>query len=448
MAGTMKLLLGGDIHIGRASTRVIGPEAPDGLRAAVAPWRLRATAAWERMVDLAVAEGVAAVGLAGDVVDEDNRYWEAIGPLEAGISRLAEHGILTVAVAGNHDHDVLARLADQLPPERFVLLGRGGRWERHTLARDGQKLHIDGWSFPRRQVTSDPLADYDLPADPAAPILGMVHGDLDASTSPYAPLSLARLRSTRARGWLVGHLHAPRLLDQKVGPADEPWILYPGSPQALDPGEPGAHGAWLCEVDRRDVKRPQLRAISTVRYERCEVDLTGADDDQAVQDLILQAVRAAGDRIVAEDAPDVSAIRLRLGLTGRSAASQRVGAIAEGLADDLDLRFGEARLGVERVESRTLPAIDLAEHAASASAPGALARLLLWIEGAGEPPPGAEDLLRRTTEMIEQVAARGELAGLWASSTQARPTVDEDAARDRLVERARALLGELVEAEP
>ncbi len=444
----MKLLLGGDIHIGRASTRATGSTDSDSARADAAPDRLRASAAWERMVDLAIAEGVSAVLLAGDVVDEDNRYWEAIGPLEAGMARLAEAGIAALAVAGNHDHDVLARLADQLPPQRFVLLGRGGRWERHTLVRDGRRLHIDGWSFPRRQVASDPLADYDLPDDPAAPILGMVHGDLDASTSPYAPLNLARLRSTPPRGWLIGHVHAPRLIDDDPAKAiGRPWVLCPGSPQALDPGETGAHGAWLWELDGRDAARPRLRAISTVRYERCDVDLTGADDPSAVETAILQAVRDAGEDISAKDPGELAAIRLRLVLTGRSAISKQVPAIAEGLTDDLALRFGEARLGVERVENRTLPAIDLSEHAASASAPGALARLLVWLDGAGEPPPGAEDLVMRAREAMEQVAARPGLAGLRRSAETGRHGVDEAAARDRLDERARALLGELVEGE-
>jgi DNA repair exonuclease SbcCD nuclease subunit len=141
---------------------------------------LRAAMAWNRLVDLAIEERVAAVCLSGDIIDEDNKFWEAIGALEHGINRLSSANIRTFVVAGNHDYDVLSRIASHLPREHFALVGRGGVWERITLnnGADG-KLNIDGWSFPGQRVYTSPLESYDLPADHLVPTLGIVHGDLD-----------------------------------------------------------------------------------------------------------------------------------------------------------------------------------------------------------------------------------------------------------------------------
>ena len=84
---------------------------------------------WEMIVDRAITETVDAVALSGDIVDQDNRFFEATGPLERGILLLASKGIHTFAVSGNHDYDVLHRLADSIGSEHFHLLGRGGQWE-------------------------------------------------------------------------------------------------------------------------------------------------------------------------------------------------------------------------------------------------------------------------------------------------------------------------------
>lgn len=265
----MRLILTGDLHLGRSSARM-----PESLH----PNELRAATAWSRIVDLAIQEQVSVVCLSGDVVDEDNKFWEAFGPLERGIRRLAEANIRTIAVAGNHDFDVLVRLADQLPPEHFILLGRGGNWERVTINEPGQTgLHLDGWSFPSRQVHYSPLNSYDLDRDPAVPILGMVHGDLNTTTTSYAPLEFARLQELAPAGWLLGHIHAPRLFD---GP---PWVLYPGSPQALDPGETGAHGPWILEVSGGTLGVPVQHPLSSVWYGQCSIDLSGTKNETELE---------------------------------------------------------------------------------------------------------------------------------------------------------------------
>lgn len=207
----LQVLVTGDIHVDLTSTR---------LPATFPVEFARAVNGWQAVVDSAIAHRCDLLILTGDIVDQDNKFWEAIGPLASGIHRLVEHDIRTVAVSGNHDHDVLPRLADQFAGSgAFRLLGRDGQWERYSVDVAGQAvLHIDGWSFPNQYVDFDPVEAYPATDGDGIPVVGIVHGDLDAPGSRYAPLSLARLRQQRVDGWVLGHIHKPQLIIVRAVP--------------------------------------------------------------------------------------------------------------------------------------------------------------------------------------------------------------------------------------
>jgi exonuclease SbcD len=423
--GPIRLLMTGDLHLGRASSRV--PEEIDRAE-------LRATNAWQRIVDLALAERASAVCLSGDIADEDNKFWEAIGPLERGIKRLAEAGIPTVAVAGNHDYQVLMRLADQLPPESFYLLGRGGQWERLALTQDGAAvLHIDGWSFPTRHVLENPVASHGFGRDGLIPHLGMVHGDLESSSSRYAPLDLGTLQLTPVDGWLLGHLHAPAMHDAP----GKPWAFYPGSPQAFDPGETGAHGPWLAEVVNSVLEPPRQVALSSVWYAEVEVDLGGVESESECADRILKTLGAAAAGIVEQAGPACRYISARLRLLGATPMAHEIGAWTSKLAQDLQLTSGDVAVGVDKVFVETLPHIDLEEYARQTSVPGAIARMLLQLDEA-EPPEDVATLIQDTRRQLEQRMRDRLFKALEA------PAVSDEIVRDHLRTQGRAFLSQLV----
>lgn len=380
----------GDLHLGVRPSRV--PADADPAVVSVAE-------VWRRAVERALREGVGLVLLSGDVVDRANRYFEAFGPLEAGLGRLAEAGVEVCAVAGNHDFDVLPRLADAVGSERFHLLGEGGRWERFTWRdRDGQaRLHVDGWSFPDRDVRHDPSEDHalDRPEDDA-PVLGLLHGDLDQASSTNAPLARAGLERARVDAWVLGHLHSPRVIELAGGR----WALYPGSPQPLDPTEEGVHGGWTVELEAGRPARPKPLGLATVRWERLEVDLAGAADAEEAEARIARAVRE-GAGSLEEDGPGVEWLCLRLALTGRTAAHRRLPELARRLEEETPLevttRAGRAR--VVEVACATRPAPELGALAEGEDPVALLASRLLALEGGG----GDGELLRRVEERLRDV---------------------------------------------
>lgn len=420
----MKLILTGDIHIGRASSKL------PGNLAAGNDWR--AVGAWERVVDLALTEQATAVLLSGDITDQDNQFWEAIGPLQRGIERLAHAGIRTLAVAGNHDHAVLARLAELLPAEHFTLLGRHGRWERVTL-RDAQnqpRLHIDGWSFPSSFVKQSPLKNYTLPSDSALPILGMIHGDLDVIDSNYAPLASMELTSLPPAAWLLGHIHTPRFIDGTS------WMLYPGSPQALDPGETGLHGPWVVKVEQGRLLKPEQVPASTIWYGVCTIDLTSVVDPDLVEGVIYNQLREQAQSIVEQAGASLKHILLRVRLTGRTPVAKQVTSFVSTMMD-FQHAMGLVELSIEKVDCQVIPAIDLQDQARSATAPGAAARLLLELDA---PQPGAEvtSLIKTTRQHLTELAQQNIYAGLPDAS------VSEEQAREHLRQQASRLLSHLL----
>lgn len=420
----MRILLAGDLHIGRSTTGLSSNASHDDLRAATA---------WRRLVEAAISEQVALVCLSGDIVDRENKLWESIGPLEEGIDRLRKYGIRTVAVAGNHDFDVLARLADMMPGDGLKLLGRGGSWERMTIEEDGRNaLHIDGWSFPIDNVRQDPLMDYNLDRDTSVPTLGMVHGDLYSADSRYAPLSQHRLGVAGPDAWLLGHIHQPALTNMTRG-----WLLYPGSTQALDFGEPGAHGVWLVDVDGR-LGTPRMQPLSTVRFDRVEIDLTGCTTQENVERAIVSRVRTAASDAAA---PVLKHLALRLDIVGRTPIAPQIDEITRHLVDDLTLNEQGVSVEINRIRISVLPEVDLESYASTNTAPGAVARLLLALE---EPEPSEE-----AAQLIEQ--ARRQLMGVdehRAFSTLPRHEISVEVAREYVRDQARALLNNLVEQSP
>jgi DNA repair exonuclease SbcCD nuclease subunit len=381
----MKILCTGDLHLGRRSSRL-----PDGIDARAHS----ATAAWHSLVQLAIDERVGLVALSGDVVDRDNGYFEAVGALERGVARLREAGIPVVAVAGNHDCRVLPKIAPSLG-RNFQLIGAGGRWQALTFQREGKPaLRLVGWSFPTDHVAASPLAGFPALPDDGVPALGLLHTDLDQPGSPYAPASAGELRAKGVSFWLLGHLHTPRIHEHAGGAP----LLYPGSLQALDPGETGAHGAWMVELAPGRAPSARLVPLSTVRYDAVEVDVSGVADGDELDVRVAEGVRSHVQRVVEQGCGPLRQVMCRVRLAGRTPLHRGIDVRLRPRLPQLDAQHGEVQGRVERLEVATRPAVELDELARGADAPGVLARFVRALDGG--PLDGAHERL------LAELAAR------------------------------------------
>lgn len=419
---SLRILATADIHIGRRPSKL-----PD----AGAAQRFSCARMWEEtIVGRAIREKVDLVALTGDVVDHDNRYFEATGPLERGLVRLAEAGIPTYAVAGNHDYEVLPRLVDAIGPEHFHFLGAGGAWDQAVFqSRDGRKLHIHGYSFASNYVPTSPLARYDLAPDPDVPTLGLLHADLDAAQSIYGPVTRDELLARDVTLWLLGHVHAPQFYPAAAGPA----ILYPGSPQAMDPGETGMHGPWLVEIagPRQVTARPL--GMSRVRYEQLAVDLAGVATQEEFQARVAAECRRRLAEVARCDGPPERLV-LRLELLGRTPVCGQVEGWSVPLAEEFEPSAEGVTAAIDKVTNATRPEIDLAELAARHDPPGVLAEVLVRLES-GSSDGELKMLLEEAHQKMLQVHRSGAYQRIGDA-----PPPDLDAARRRLLHQGMRLL--------
>lgn len=382
-----RFLVTGDLHLGRRPTRLPhGTDEEDH----------RTARAWQRIADHARNRGVDAIVLTGDIVDEYNKFYEAIGPFERGLRSLEDVAIPVLAVAGNHDHGVLPEIADSLDSDIFTLLGRGGQWERKELeVADGSTVHLDGWSFPAGEYRDNPLDNFDL--EPAGgPLLGVLHADLENNFSPYAPIDRADLQASPHDAWLLGHIHEPDFDDRGAAP-----VLYPGSPQPLDPGEEGLRGPWSVEVSPNGSVQAEHVPLASLLYENIEITLEDVETVSQARTRIAQELRSAVDTEPAGD--HLGAFVARLTLEGRTPIHSQIQDEAEALTDGVSVGEPGLTLGVDKVTVRTRPDLDLEALADQPDPRGVLASLLSALEDDSPLKEEQRSLVRQATERMRHV---------------------------------------------
>jgi exonuclease SbcD len=384
-----RVLCTGDVHIGRRVTRT--PEV------------YRTSGAWTALVDLAIAQQVDLLAISGDLIDKEGKSYEAFGPVEAGLYRLAEAGIPTVAVSGNHDFDILHRLANISASTMFRMLGRNGTWERATYANaSGDRLHVDGWSFGAEHVIEQPLLSY--PAAPAdgAPVMGLLHGDVGVVSSRYAPVLLSDLWSAPVDFWLLGHIHAPAEFSASDGRRR---ALYPGSPWAMDPGETGGHGAWVAEFEGGALTSLQKVMLSPVLFTSSSVDVSTIESSADLFEAIMLAMQGIGLAAVEQHGTNLRVVSCRLQLTGRTSRRDQIEQWkiqAEQNIEPVPMSGG-VLIHLDRLSLMAQPAIDLDELAVGTDPVGELARLIQSLHEPGLAASRVEPVLMAAGSRLQSV---------------------------------------------
>ena len=369
----MKILAVGDIHLGRKPSR-IPPDFPHSLA------DLSPAAAWRRSCELAITEEVAAVLLAGDVIESERDFFEGYRELRTGVEQLTAAGIEVIAVAGNHDVEVLPRLADALAGEEgFTLLGRGGNWESIDIG----PVRVHGWSFPNRIVHGSPLENARFERGQGFE-LALLHCDLDASGSAYAPVMSRELDSAGLDAWLLGHIHVPHALS-----ADSP-RGYLGCLSGMDPGEAGPRGPWLMQFEGDSLKEMKQIPLAPIRWQALDIDLSELDDIGALDNLVIDRARELDQQLFATE-PSPLAVALRLRFCGQTGFAGELSAhISRFREERFHFPVGEREYFVEHCEALALPRIDLNQLAERSDPLGLLAGRLLLLERSAEDPERAK----------------------------------------------------------
>ncbi len=245
-----------DLHLGKKSTQA-PPNFPASTKHAL-----------EKVVNYCIREKIDILLMVGDIVDRENKLFEAYDPLKIALQKLTDNNTSCFIVGGNHDFDTLPNILKTVENSNHIFLGEKGIWKSYVYEKENEQIQIIGWSFPTEHYLQSPFTNYDKSIlNPNLPSIGMVHGDYFDKSSQYAPLKLSDFTGTGINTWILGHIHKPEVLE------NQPLILYPGSPQALSPKEKGEHGIVTFELRGTSFTEPQFVQISDILYTDIEVHI-------------------------------------------------------------------------------------------------------------------------------------------------------------------------------
>jgi exonuclease SbcD len=337
------------------------------------------------LVELALEKQVAFVLLAGDLYDGDWKDWRTGQFLAQQLSILERAKIPVIAISGNHD-------ADQVLTRQLRFPGHMLRSSTpDTIRLETLRVAIHGQSFATQAVTDNLALAYPEPVGDRFNI-GLLHTACGSTEhGNYAPCSPADLAGRGYDYWALGHVHERRVVSRR------PWIVFPGNVQGRHINEPGSKGATLVGVTDGVVTSFTHHPLDVLRWDRLDVDVTGAADEDAVHNRVRVVLSAA--TLEAED----RFLAVRLTLTGPCSAHAA-------LTRDLDAarhRLRVAMLDVagpdavwfESIRIRTSPVQDIAALRAQV---GAVGTLIAAIE---EPAAVDAQLRKDIADMMERYGA-------------------------------------------
>jgi DNA repair protein SbcD/Mre11 len=287
--------------------------------------------AFDNLIATAIDEECRFVLFAGDIFDGHWRDYRTGLFFIDRMRRLRAKGIGVYMILGNHD-------AENRFVSRLELVDNVHLFPREQAGQsriDDLDVVIHGRSFPQRAVTENLAAAYGKPV-PGAFNIGLLHtacGGRDGH-EPYAPCTLDQLVSHGYDYWALGHIHQREVLHE------HPHVVFPGNLQGRHARETGAKGASLVTVQDRKVSALSHCALDTVRWLHEAIDVSQANDLNAVLDAARRCIAAC-----LEDAAGRSLV-IRISLTGhtalhaeltsrRHAIREELETMAAGMADDI-----------------------------------------------------------------------------------------------------------------
>lgn len=241
----------------------------------------------KRIVDLALAEKVDLVLIAGDTFDSSQPSPRAQLFFAKQIKRLTDQKIQVVMIFGNHDHMKKEDLLVTKTPY-FKLLGNGEKVETVTFeTKDGFAYDVIGFSYLNNHITRDMIPDF--PEKGQDYTFGLMHAQEKAqSGNVYAPFTTSEVQNLNYDYFALGHIHARNNL------SEDPWIVYPGNIQGRHINEMGAKGCYLGEIDERTKKTTiEFKQTSPIIWQAAEINLEDEIDKAGLQSKIIDALNQA-----------------------------------------------------------------------------------------------------------------------------------------------------------
>jgi exonuclease SbcD len=257
----------------------------------------------ERLFDVALAENVDFVVVAGDLYDEDSRSVRANTFLKEQFERFAERNIPVYVAYGNHDPVGAATTYIELPdnvhefdaeePEEYLYPNP-----------DSPEARIWGQSY-RDPHESRSMYRRFTPDDDRIPNIGVLHTGLNPDGRRYVPVARSKLEGKdEIHYWALGHKHDPHIYTNT-----QP-IAYPGVPQGRQSTEQGLGGGYLVELETNQTATIEFVPTSPVVWQTVDVDVSD-ETVTTIPDIERAVNRAADDLAVPMGVFDETPVSIR-----------------------------------------------------------------------------------------------------------------------------------------
>ncbi len=281
----LRLLHTADVHLG-ARHADLGEQA--------AAQRERQFAAFRATVDLALAEQVDLVVVAGDLFDSNTQPRRSVERAATELGRLAEAAIRTVLIPGTHDvydgasvyraYDLAALAGLPATTDRLVVLTP----DRPDVLLGPLDMVVHGRVFATKRAPHSPLAGFDAATDDRATWhVGLVHGSLlipGKTEHDEVVFTSEEVAASHLDYLALGHWHSTQR-----GRAGTTIWAYSGAPEPVALDQDRAGNVLLVTLDERGGGRHvtvEERRVGRTRFDRLDVDAAALGSQPALVERI------------------------------------------------------------------------------------------------------------------------------------------------------------------
>ena len=317
MADAIKFIHAADFHLDQPIGGLTELPAHLRTRLANAPYD-----AASKVFDLAIAERVDFVLLAGDLFDAESGSARAYAFLLSQFQRLSEKSIHIYWCGGEFDFPDRWPSSVALPDN--VITFSSSIIDEIEHRRDGKQIcaiFASGYDTKRHS-----LVDFDASESDTFNI-AMTYGQFETS----------HLTGPNISYWALGGKHKAEVLEKTdtIG-------VYPGTPQGRSPKERGTHGFNLCRVDGKGKLRVQSVVSDTVRFIPQRVSVT----ENVAMKTLKESLTERGLKMVSDCPEQLVLTRWYLATEGEFNPRIRKNEWAAELLEWLRDEFGRGETGV------------------------------------------------------------------------------------------------------
>lgn len=284
----LRIIHTADVHLGARH---------DDLGEQAAAQRERQFAAFVATIDLAIAEKVDLLLIAGDLFDSNVQPRRSVERVAAQLKRLVGAKVRTVVLPGTHDaydrssiyraYD-LKGLAGSAPDDDWVTVLTPERPRIHISSCD---VVVHGPVFPTKRAPHSPLRDIDVAGNQAKAKwhIGMVHGAVAIPGKTDRDDVVITTEEIGASGLdylALGHWHSAQ--QSKAGAVT---YAYAGAPEPVAVDQDRAGKVLHVELEESNGGRTIAisdRQVGRTRFEKLDLDAAGITTQPALVDSLTR----------------------------------------------------------------------------------------------------------------------------------------------------------------